>query len=97
MSTNLELAKPRDFGEIINDTFTFVRQNFKPLLKYFFVICGFFILISTALAVLTQIKVIRIYSDFNPNSFDNDGKYSRLFALGWGYVLYIVFLLLEYT
>ena len=97
MSTNIELSKPRDFGEIISDTFTFIRQNFKPLLKYFFIICGFFILISTALAVLTQVKAVRVYSDSNPNSFDNDGKYSRLFALGWGYIIYIAFLVLEHV
>lgn len=29
----MELRKPRDFGMVFNDTFAFVRENFKPLLK----------------------------------------------------------------
>ncbi|MEO6314832.1 MAG: hypothetical protein ABIU63_18320 [Chitinophagaceae bacterium] len=40
----IELRKIRDFGANINDTFLFLRQNIKPLLKAFFAICGIFML-----------------------------------------------------
>src|SRR5688572_17638407 len=46
----IEFRKIRDFGEVMNDTFSFVRQNFKPLFKSFFAICSFFMI---ALAILT--------------------------------------------
>lgn len=41
---NLELKRTREFGETINDTFLFIRENFRPLLKVFVYLCGFFIL-----------------------------------------------------
>ena len=43
--SKVELRKLRDFGENFNDTFTFIRQNLKPLLSAFFAICGTFLLI----------------------------------------------------
>ena len=42
MPSKIELLKVRDFGEIITDSFGFVRQNFKQLVKCFFVFSGFF-------------------------------------------------------
>ncbi len=29
----IELRKARDFGELINDSFLFIKGNFKPLLR----------------------------------------------------------------
>ena len=40
----IELRKIRDFGVNISDSFVFLRQNLKPLLKAFFAICGIFML-----------------------------------------------------
>jgi hypothetical protein len=40
----IELRKIRDFGQNINDTFVFLRQNLKPLLLSFFAICGVFMI-----------------------------------------------------
>ena len=96
MNTNIELAKPRDFGEIINDTFIFVRQNFKPLLKYFFIFCGFFLLAAAATSILMQINMVRAINNFNPNSFDNTNPFSRFAVFTPAYFLNILFLLLEY-
>jgi hypothetical protein len=56
MQPKIELAKTRDFGEIINDTFLFMRQNFKPLLKYFFTFCGIFLAAGTVCSTLYQLK-----------------------------------------
>jgi hypothetical protein len=96
MIPNIELAKPRDFGEVINDTFTFIRQNFKPLLKYFFIFCGFFILATSALMVLLQMKALSFANNVNPNSFDDQGYFSRVFSLISGYLILIIFMVLEY-
>jgi hypothetical protein len=98
MDPKIELAKPRDFGEIINDTFTFIRQNFKPLLKYFFIFCGFFILATAATSVLNQINMFRSVNNFNPNSFDNDSAFGRVSSiLTPVYFLNLTFLLLTYS
>lgn len=40
MKANIELNRSREFGDIISDTFAFAKQNFKPLLKSYFVIGG---------------------------------------------------------
>jgi len=36
----IKLLKVRDFGEIFNDTFTFLRQNLLPLVKPSIIIAG---------------------------------------------------------
>jgi len=93
----IELSKPRDFGEIINDTFLFVRQNFKPLMKYFFIFCGIFLFASIVASVVTQLKVIRTFTNYNPDSFDNDDILSRYSFLSLRYLISLFFLLLQYS
>lgn len=53
----IELRRIRDFGEIINDTFTFLKQNFKPLFLSLLVICGFFVLVGTVTTAFSQIAI----------------------------------------
>ncbi|HVV56368.1 MAG TPA: hypothetical protein VHC47_13630 [Mucilaginibacter sp.] len=96
MQTNIELAKARDFGEIINDTFTFIRQNFKPLVKYFFIFCGFFMLAEAAILVLLKIRVLAFANSITPGGFQED-YFSRFYSLLGGYFLVFIFILLEYT
>lgn len=55
---SFELRKIRDLGEVINDTFLFAKQNIKPLLKAYVVICGFFIVASLASGILNQINLL---------------------------------------
>lgn len=50
----LELSKVRDFGELIGDSILFLKQNFKPLFKSLFVICGIFILASAVASGIMQ-------------------------------------------
>lgn len=95
--SNIELAKPRDFGEIINDTFTFIRQNFKPLLKYFFIFCGFFIVASAALTILIQIRALNITDNINPNGFEDQSFFSREMSLIWTGLLLALLLVFEYV
>jgi hypothetical protein len=71
MSQNIELAKPRDFGEIINDTFAFIKQNLKPLLKYFFIFCGFFIAAAVISSSFYQIKMTNTVNNISSGSYNN--------------------------
>ncbi|WP_316816990.1 hypothetical protein [Pedobacter nyackensis] len=57
MSREIEFKKVRDFGEIINDTFLFIRQNVKPLLSVFFYLCGFFILAGTVASIMHEMSM----------------------------------------
>lgn len=97
MNSNIELAKTRDFGETINDTFTFVRQNFKPLLKYFFIFCGFFVLATAAITVLLQVKAFSLVTSFNPNGFDDQNGFSRISSLLGAYLFLFLFMILEFV
>lgn len=98
MSPNIELAKPRDFGEIISDTFTFIKENFKPLLKYFFIFCGLFLIFSAASMILIQIKAFNFYdSSYDPNAFDDSNAFSRVFSMIGGLLVYAVFMVLQYV
>lgn len=40
MKNKIELRKVRDFGELVGDTFLFIGENWKPLLKAYAIICG---------------------------------------------------------
>ncbi|MDB5137492.1 MAG: hypothetical protein JWP37_4095 [Mucilaginibacter sp.] len=44
MREKIDLNQFREFGDIISDTVVVIKQNFKPLLKSYFVICGLFLL-----------------------------------------------------
>ena len=96
MTTNIELAKPRDFGEIISDTFTFIRQNLKPLLKYFFIFSGFFILASTATTVMIQVKAIGVFNNFATDGSNDANVFANASYIIINALLAMVFILLEY-
>jgi len=50
----IEFKKQRDLGDIINITFKFIRENYKPLLQLIYKIVGpFFILLILAVAYYT--------------------------------------------
>ncbi|HEY4196319.1 MAG TPA: hypothetical protein VGM63_12340 [Mucilaginibacter sp.] len=54
MKEKIELNRVREFGDIISDTFVIFRQNFVPLLKSFFVICGLFIVANTFISAVVN-------------------------------------------
>jgi len=73
MKQPLELRRLRDFGQIINDSFTFLKENFKPLFKALLIICGFFILIGIVSTTFTYMNVdTTIHLD--TNSYDVQTK-----------------------
>ena len=73
MKEPLELRRRRDFGQIINDSVTFLRENFKQLFIPLLVICGFFIVIGTITSVFQYMGMMNIYSGLlsaNSNSYE---------------------------
>lgn len=91
MQPKIELAKTRDFGEIISDTFTFIGQNWKPLLKSYAIICGFFIVANLIVALLQQHKMLDTIQTNSPYSVGyNFGKYFRS-MFGVTYFLSVIF------
>lgn len=97
MQPKIELAKTRDFGEIINDTFTFVSQNWKPLLKSYAIICGFFVVANLVVALLQQQKLIGVMENQMPTIAPQEWR-GRLTAMfGISYVLSLIFGLLNVT
>lgn len=93
MQPKIELVKTRDFGEIINDTFTFISQNWKPLLKSYAIICGFFIVANVVVALLQQNKMISVMQ-----THTNTGRFTSFGTVfGSAYFLSLLFTLFTYT
>ncbi len=96
MIAKVEFKKVREFGEIISDTFLFIKQNFKPLVKTFFYFCGFFVLggiISTILYQLDLIGTVNSLALGTPNGFS--GYFDKIFSLN--YFLIMLFAYFNYT
>jgi len=101
MSQKIEFLKVRDFGELITDTFVFIRQNLKQLLICFFTFCGFFLLAYTLFAALQQIKVATtVNSAFHdPNLYQPTSIFGsdRFAFFGIEYLLSMLMLVLNYV
>jgi hypothetical protein len=89
MEPKIELAKLRDFGEIISDTFQFIRQNFKDLLKIFFIFCGFFLIALMAVSFLQQLKVMRVFNEANAGAPQTFGSTMPDFWLSYAVTMLI--------
>jgi len=76
MSEKVEFKKLREFGEIINDTIRFFKENFKPLLKVFVYFCGVFIIAGMIATILQQMGMQRAIRNFGSVS-----TYARLTGL----------------
>jgi hypothetical protein len=97
MTQKLELQKIRDFGELITDTFIFIRQNFVPLLKCFFIFCGFFLLAGAIFSAIQQGKLADQLNGFAVFRTDNRIRQTGPFGmLGVEYFLSLLFVLLSY-
>lgn len=50
MKEKIELNRYRELGDIISDCFVVIRQNFKPLFKAYFTICGLFLIVDIVIS-----------------------------------------------
>lgn len=74
MKQPIELRRLRDFGETINDSFTFLKENFKPLFRALIIISGFFILASIISMVFAYLKTATITTNslnFGTSSYNS--------------------------
>ncbi len=86
----VELRKIRDLGENLNDTFTFIRQNFKPLVTSFLGIAGIIMLANAILSGIYQSQTGNVFRDIlgsrnemrSPFSFIGP-TYFAVVILGW--------------
>lgn len=58
----IELRKLRDFGQVINDTFAFLKENVKPMLNALLIICGFFILMEIISSIFTYAGISSLFT-----------------------------------
>jgi hypothetical protein len=56
MRPKVELSKIRDVGAIIDDSILFFKQNWKPLIKSYFTICGFFWVAGLIASTFNQLQ-----------------------------------------
>jgi len=97
IQANMELAKVRDFSAIINDSFLFLRQNFKPLLKAFFTFCGFFIVAAIVTGIIQQFKIREFVDGNGMENMSTSNIYNYYRTWGLEAALAIIFMILSYT
>lgn len=56
MREKVELSKIRSFTEIVDDSVLFFKQNWKSLLKAYFVICGITLLAGLVFSIVSEIE-----------------------------------------
>jgi len=95
MLSPFEFKKRRDFGQIINDTFAFIRQNFKPLITTYAIFCGLFVLASMATMLLQQYKMVNILNDIKISGGSNRNPLGATFGIE--YFLSLLFSLFSYA
>jgi len=95
MLSKIEFKKRRDFGQIINDTFTFIRQNFKSLITTYFIFCGLFVLGGMLSMLLQQYKTVNMFNNMDINSGTRNISFIDRF--GFEYILAIIFSLASYA
>ncbi len=90
----VELRRIRDFGENLNDSILFIRQNFKPLLASFLGIAGIFMLTSAVLNGIYQSRLGNVFQEiFNgPNQ-----EVTRLEIFNGNYFLLLFFSWLNFV
>jgi hypothetical protein len=59
MQEKIELNRVRTFSEIIEDTILFFKQTWKPLLKAYFSICGFFLAASLIVGIFNVASTLQ--------------------------------------
>ncbi len=87
----VELRKIRDFSDNLNDTFLFIRQNFKPLVASFLGIAGVFMLATAIFSGMYQSDMGSLFEQIikgktvdQPNPMDMiNGQYFLVIFLSW--------------
>lgn len=95
MKEKVEFRKIREFGEIIGDTFLFIKQNFKPLMRAFFGLTGLFVLGGMVSSVMVQLQALEIAEGSGVAYSDN--PVTMWYSVGLSYIVVILFAMCSYT
>ncbi|MGM0636364.1 MAG: hypothetical protein ACQESK_09885 [Bacteroidota bacterium] len=75
MEKKLQLQKERELGEVVSDSFTFIKENFKPLSQLFIKYVLPFLIVILAINAYQLINQVEIF-DFVGNTGMVDSNYS---------------------
>ena len=78
---NINLRQERDFGELVNDSFVFLKQNWRSLLKACLVISGFFIMAAMVSQIFNQLRMFTEGDDTIGSALNNntiEGKINQI-------------------
>ncbi|MFT4203816.1 MAG: hypothetical protein QM610_07860 [Chitinophagaceae bacterium] len=92
----IQLRRVRTFGDTLNDVLQFLKQEFKPLMKGFFLICGIFLLAAGTLAGLYYGGAAGIWSTIltGRNATYYSDTYDSLGIFGVKYFMTLISILL---
>lgn len=93
MENYIDFKQERDFGDILNAGFQFIKQNYKQLGKFLFILVIPFILINGIITVSFQVSIedLASFSGNPANMFSFIGEFLLL------YFLLIIFMLVAHT
>lgn len=98
MAEKIEFRKVREFGEIIGDTFLFLKQNFKPLMKAFIYLCGIFMLGGILTSIMTQLELGGMQQNIrNTSNFSGGLIWAAVSKFAIRYLLMLLLMILSYT
>lgn len=98
MKEAVEFRKIREFGDIIGDTFLFIKQNFKPLFKSVIYLSGIFLLAGLATTMMQQLQISKDLSDpMSISKVYGNSPFSMFYRYGLQYIFVIIFYVLIYT
>lgn len=67
-SNQVQFKKQREIGDVLKDTFRFIRENYKPLLKYIYKYSGpYFIILVATLGYYSYTTVGNAFSNLGEN------------------------------
>jgi hypothetical protein len=95
MQNKVEFKKRREFGEIISDTFLFIKQNFKPLMTAVLYLCGFFLLAGLVSSIMAQLQMVGAMEGLKRGSITS--PFQMITNFSFGYLLVIIFMVCSYT
>jgi len=82
MHNFIQFKKERELGDILSDTFKFIRENYKALFKALVKYAGpVFLLQLFALGYYSYATLGSVSNIFNPNGFDEGFAFSILFSM----------------
>lgn len=84
--TTINLQEKRDFGQVINTTFSFVRLSFKSMAKDLLLIAGPFFILTGVLSAMSQM-----------NHTPQLGKVNTAIFSSWEYLFSVLFSIVSYA